>query len=577
MRYLKTLYLLPLIFFLCNTKVSAEYSKKVVLIVHSYHQGYEWSDGIHNGLINTLKNFKNLEVYVEYLDLVRNKETDEYTKLWINFLKEKYKDKKIDLLISVDDNAFEFFIKHRSTIFGNIPMVFCGVNDFTKEMLKNNKNITGVNEQKSMAETIELALRLSKDAKKLGVIAGDRISERKNLEQFKRDVKPFEKKTEIIYFNQREFDEILKGLENFDEKDVVIYLSYLRSPSGKIFDNTENLKRISQKTSARVFTVSDHMVKADVIGGKVTYAYSQGESAGKMAIDILINGKKADEIPILYKSPNRFVFNGGALIKHNISIATLPKDSVIINKTDQYMTDQWKEEIKKSFFGYDLFRNHGTVMLIIDPRTGTIIDANETAKLYYGYPRLIGKKIQEINTLSEEEVKKEMAKAKELKRNYFSFRHRLASGDIRDVEVYSYPIKLGEDSFLFSIVFDVTEKLLAEKENEKEKKRVLQVLISLLVISVAFLLILALYIINRKRYEKDLTEKNKRLEEAHRQIKTLEGILPICMHCKKIRDDKGYWNQLEKYISQHTTALLSHGLCPDCAKKHYGDYLKKNE
>lgn len=47
------------------------------------------------------------------------------------------------------------------------------------------------------------------------------------------------------------------------------------------------------------------------------------------------------------------------------------------------------------------------------------------------------------------------------------------------------------------------------------------------------------------------------------------------MHCKKIRDDQGYWNQLEKYISEHTSALLSHGLCPDCAKKHYGEFLNK--
>lgn len=60
--------------------------------------------------------------------------------------------------------------------------------------------------------------------------------------------------------------------------------------------------------------------------------------------------------------------------------------------------------------------------------------------------------------------------------------------------------------------------------------------------------------------------RNKELEEANSKIKVLTGLVPICMSCKKIRDDNGYWNQLESYISQHSDALFSHGYCPDCAK-----------
>ncbi len=61
----------------------------------------------------------------------------------------------------------------------------------------------------------------------------------------------------------------------------------------------------------------------------------------------------------------------------------------------------------------------------------------------------------------------------------------------------------------------------------------------------------------------------KDLDEAFTQIKTLKGILPICCSCKKIRDDQGYWQQLEHYIQQHSQADLSHGICPDCARKLY--------
>ena len=59
--------------------------------------------------------------------------------------------------------------------------------------------------------------------------------------------------------------------------------------------------------------------------------------------------------------------------------------------------------------------------------------------------------------------------------------------------------------------------------------------------------------------------------EALSKIKTLSGLLPICSHCKKIRDDKGYWNQIESYIHKHSDAEFSHSICPECAKKYYPD------
>ena len=59
------------------------------------------------------------------------------------------------------------------------------------------------------------------------------------------------------------------------------------------------------------------------------------------------------------------------------------------------------------------------------------------------------------------------------------------------------------------------------------------------------------------------------LREALDHIKTLQGILPICMYCKKILDDLGCWNQLEEYVSQHSDAEFSHGICPECTEVHW--------
>ena len=78
-------------------------------------------------------------------------------------------------------------------------------------------------------------------------------------------------------------------------------------------------------------------------------------------------------------------------------------------------------------------------------------------------------------------------------------------------------------------------------------------------------------ITKRKLAELALADERDNLLKALKEIKTLSGLLPICATCKKIRDDKGYWNQIESYISAHSKAEFSHGICPECADKMYSD------
>jgi len=76
----------------------------------------------------------------------------------------------------------------------------------------------------------------------------------------------------------------------------------------------------------------------------------------------------------------------------------------------------------------------------------------------------------------------------------------------------------------------------------------------------------------RKQIEKEREKLIDELQNALSEIKTLSGLLPICSHCKKIRDDKGYWNQIEGYIQEHSEAKFSHSICQECAKKYYPDF-----
>ena len=118
---------------------------------------------------------------------------------------------------------------------------------------------------------------------------------------------------------------------------------------------------------------------------------------------------------------------------------------------------------REGFLGF--FKYSSPVMLLIDPNSGTIVDANISAIQFYGYPfeTLIGLSLQKINTLSGEQIQIEQQRALKEERNFFNFSHRLSSGEIRDVEVYASPINIDGKILLFSIIHDITDRRIAEE------------------------------------------------------------------------------------------------------------------
>jgi len=137
-----------------------------------------------------------------------------------------------------------------------------------------------------------------------------------------------------------------------------------------------------------------------------------------------------------------------------------------------------EEALKESEERYrSLFMDNHSVMLIIDPESADIVDANPAATSFYdwSYEELTRKKITDINTLTERQVFQEMKRAKLKEGRIFHFKHRLASGKIRDVEVYSGPIKVYGRELLYSIIHDITKRKqaelsLIEKRKELENK-----------------------------------------------------------------------------------------------------------
>jgi PAS domain S-box-containing protein len=138
--------------------------------------------------------------------------------------------------------------------------------------------------------------------------------------------------------------------------------------------------------------------------------------------------------------------------------------------TGQKIAAQALHESEKKF--RDLFHKHAAVKLLIDPDTGNIVEANEAAERFYGWSleQLRRMRIQDINTLSHEQVKAELNKVIERQCIHFEFRHRLADGSVRDVEVFSSSIDINGKVLLHSIIHDITERHNLERQLQQVQK-----------------------------------------------------------------------------------------------------------
>lgn len=145
---------------------------------------------------------------------------------------------------------------------------------------------------------------------------------------------------------------------------------------------------------------------------------------------------------------------------------------VIEDITERKKEFTFIEDARKKF--YNIFDKSKAIMFITDPVTGNFVDVNESSAKFYGYTKdymMSGLKISDVNISTQWEILEEIQNSRKEKRNYFLFRHKLASGEIRDVEVYSGPVNIKGKDFLFNIVHDITERRKMEKALKESEER----------------------------------------------------------------------------------------------------------
>jgi len=303
------------------------HEKKCVLIIHSYHDGFSWTDGVASGIRKILRQYNNIEIYSEFLDSKR-KPFEKVADPFQDFLQKKYADRQPDIIIVSDNNAFTFLKKFHQNLFPNVPIVFCGINNYHENMLDGFQvPVTGVVEDVDPIGTVKLINKLQPLLKRLILISGVTQTAQAVKKQTQKRLEtlrnmPFR----MEFWDQFSRQELIKRLNQLSRDDAVLLILFNRDVSGNYYSYEESSEMISSQTNAPVYGMWDFYMDHGVVGGQMADSVNQGILAAQHCIKMLFE-QKVPEITI--NSPNRILLDFSVMQSHSLDISMAPSDAII--------------------------------------------------------------------------------------------------------------------------------------------------------------------------------------------------------------------------------------------------------
>jgi len=309
--------------------------KKNILILNSYHPGYKWTDDETRGVIAALDPTKNdIRLYIEYMGTkwVTGKG---YFQQLRDIYKQKFGHVTFSVIVVSDDDAFDLLLVYRDELFGKVPVVFCGVNYFRDEDLKGRTGFTGVSETADLKESLDTALRLHPATKEIVVINETDISGRKVHEEIMKVIPSYQPAIRFTFLENVEMQKLLETVEKLPLDSLIFYTFFFTDKRGVFYEYDESLSLISAHSRVPIYGAWDFNLGYGIVGGRLTSGFDQGKAAGEMARRIL-QGEKAEQIPIIKQSPTRYMFDYHQMERFNIKVSDLPQGSIVINKPTSF-------------------------------------------------------------------------------------------------------------------------------------------------------------------------------------------------------------------------------------------------
>jgi PAS domain S-box-containing protein len=410
--------------------------KKKVLVINSYHKGLSWTDNIVAGIESVLKSEnggKDIEFFIEYMDTKRYYGEQYFRMLHASFT-EKYANKRFDVVIVTDNDAFNFVRKHYRALFRPTPVVFCGINDYKDSMIAGYPRFTGVVEDTDLASSIEIALKLHPRAGRI-ILVNDRTTTGIAMKNEALQIIPsFHDRVAFEFLDDFDFSELQMKIRALPPDSIILVTVVNRDRTGNFFAYEDSIEFIRAASKVPIYSIWEFYLGRGIVGGMLTSGFQQGKSAAGLALRIL-HGEDVSAVPVIKTSPNAYMFDYHELVRFGIELSALPPESIVINKPDSFYTQykdtilvamliiftlsviivtllinisirhRYEKALEESEKKYrDLYDNAPDMYHSIN-RDGIIIDCNETEARMLGYRKeeIIGRSIGDFQTEASQE------------------------------------------------------------------------------------------------------------------------------------------------------------------------------
>ena len=331
-KYLAILLLVCSLLVALSGNVSASQAKlPTIVILDSYHHGYEWSSQELDGLLSRLKElYPSIDPVIEHLDAKRNP-NEENLKVFKSLLKEKYAGQKPDLVIVLDDPALNLLLNHRDELFRDTPIVFGGINNFNPKIMQGHKNVTGVAQIMDVPKTVETALDLHPETKKIFVLHDYTVTGLAMRQEAEEDFKGFSGRVLAVFSNPMTFEEAAQEMRSLPPHTIGLILSFVSDRHGKSASFSESVKALTLAASRPIYSTHFNALGNGIVGGSLVSGFDHGRVVADIALRIL-KGEEADSIPVVMSSGSKRMFDHVQLERFGVDMKSLPPDSIVINK-----------------------------------------------------------------------------------------------------------------------------------------------------------------------------------------------------------------------------------------------------
>lgn len=302
-----------------------------VLQINSYDQRMSWVQDITRAVEDVLQpEANNLILHVFNMDSKRY-HSGAYFESLRGLFRAKYGGARFSLILVSDDNAFDFVKRSRDELFPGVPVVFCGLNDFGDERLRGLKGFTGVAEVFSARETVELMLRLHPETREIFIINDYLESGRKSAHDIEGELAPFRGRVRFTHNADLPMEGLRERSAGLGKDTAALLGVYYADRDGRAFTFERVGSLLAEASHVPVYALVQFNIGRGVVGGKVISGYYQGHTMAILGQRILA-GESPDSIPVVRQGANHFIFDHVQLRRFGLSEASLPPESLVINR-----------------------------------------------------------------------------------------------------------------------------------------------------------------------------------------------------------------------------------------------------